>query len=153
MAKFDEYTDAEYSLHEIVSWAMLGLIDTVNENRPDTFSGFLDDLYFDERGGNISGEPGWSLERIVLDTDREDPDLFIHDDLRGTLNSLLARGEREAFWIDNYSSRLRNYVLDAATFWKIVAGAFAEFVGRHPNVSDLYEAAKKKYPQLSQETD
>jgi hypothetical protein len=149
MLNFENYSEQEYSLHEIISWAMLGLIDTINPERPDTFAGFLDDLYSGNGNSHIFGEPGWSLERIQLERNFESKYQFIQPELLVELNALFLDNETEAFLIDNLTSDPRTCVLDSSSFWSVVSEAFAEFVTRHPEKTEEFERAKLKYPQLS----
>lgn len=149
MQVFDEYTEQENSLYEVVGWAMQGLIDTVNENRPDTFYGFLDDLYLDDRGSDISGEPGWALERIEFKEGLENRYGFISGDMRNALLSLFQNGEREAFWLQNTHANHGICLLSEASFWKVASDAFKEFTINNPGSEDDLKLAMRKYPQLS----
>jgi hypothetical protein len=93
MGIFEKYSDLEYTLYESIVFAMLGLIDTVNTDRSDIFAGFLDDLYFDERGSDVSGEPGWTIERLVLTEQLDGKFLYIQGRDRDDLESLFLSGE------------------------------------------------------------
>ena len=148
MSIFD-YTDQERSLYEVIGWAMLGLIDTVNPNRPDTFSGFLDDLYLDGRGSDIAGEPGWTLERIDLkdlEADRFSP---ISTDLKKELFTLSRSGEQEAFWLENINANPRTCLLTSESFWKVALDSVEEFVRNNLGNEENLKLAKRKYPKLN----
>ena len=151
MTMIADYTDQEYSLYEIINWAMIGLIDTVNPDRSDTFAGFLDDLYVDDRGSYLSGEPGWTLERITYTENFAGQYPFLESDMIERLHAIFLGGEREAFWMDNSCSEQRLSVLSGSTFWKVAFDSLTEFAENHPERAEELKLTVTKYPQLSRE--
>jgi hypothetical protein len=149
MGIFEKYSDLEYTLYESIVFAMLGLIDTVNTDRSDIFAGFLDDLYFDERGSDVSGEPGWTIERLVLTEQLDGKFLYIQGRDRDDLESLFLSGEREVFWVENINSARKHGVLSTSSFWLVVSKSFEEYVKKHPEKVKELELVKKKYWQIS----
>lgn len=146
---YENYSDQEYQLYEIIGWAMLGVIDTKNEDRPSWFGGFLCDLFLDSRGGDLAGEPGWSLERIELEGDFRGAHPYISDESADALEELKQSGENQAFWMDTQEQG--ENVVSKATFWKVVADSLNEFVRTRPERRKELELITEKFPQLLRE--
>ena len=151
MAIYDNYFDHEYTLYETLSWIMLGMVDSVNPLRSNSFAGFLEDLFDNQYGSDISGEPDWSIERLYLNgkTTLEYP--FIQGKERKELEKIILAGDQEAFWIENLNSKDKQVILNSISFWKITNDSFKEFIDKYPERRIEYEIALKKYPQLSRE--
>ena len=64
MINLEEYSDEDYILYQVANWAMLGLVDIVNLDYDFKFYSFLDELF---NTNEISGEPGWFIEKIECD--------------------------------------------------------------------------------------
>ncbi len=149
MAIYDEFSDLEYTLYESIAFAMLGSIDTVNPDRSDEFTSFLDDLYLDGRGSDVSGEPGWTIERIPLNAPLGDRFSYIQGRDREDLEAMFLNGEDEAFWIENINSERQRGVLGSSSFWKVTSESFKEFVKNHPARVKELDKARVKYLQLT----
>lgn len=144
---YENYSDQEYQLYEIVGWAMLGLIDTKNVDRPASFVGFLHDLFLDPRGGDIGGEPGWSLERIDLSEDFRAAYSFVNKRDLDALDELKGSGEKRAFWMEIQGQG--ENVISESSFWKVVKDAFEEFVQLHPEKKKDADLIGTMFPRLS----
>lgn len=143
---YENYSDQEYQLYEIVGWAMLGLIDTENVNRPNSFAGFLYDLFNDVRGGDLSGEPGWTLERIDLNGDFRLVHPYINESGLDALEELHELGETVAFWMEIQDQD--DNVIDVATFWRVIKASFGEFVTKNPGRKKELDLVSSDFPQL-----
>lgn len=143
---YENYSDQEYQLYEIVGWAMLGLIDTENVDRPNSFAGFLYDLFKDVRGGDLAGEPGWSLERIDLNEGFRLAHPYISQQALDALDELRERGNPVAFWMDIQDQG--DNVIDVETFWKVIKDSFGEFVMNNPGMKKELDLISFEFPQL-----
>lgn len=149
MRSYEDYSDQEYQLHEILGWALLGLIGTVNVDRPALFGGFLHDLFLDPRGGDLGGEPGWALERIELNEDFEAKYAFFSDECFKSLRALKLNGDDQAFWIDIQGQV--ETVASSSIFWKVVRDSFEDFVAANPERAKEFTLICEQFPQLTRD--
>ncbi len=148
MTGYDHYSDAEYALHSCIAYADMGLISTANPARPSGMDGFLFDL-FDSHGGEVGGEPGWSIERITPDSWRKRDYSFLQEAQRQAVQDRLAAGDAEVFYAgDMHPSGALAYIISSASFWRVVQDAFLGFVAEEPGRAAELARARHRCPPL-----
>jgi len=113
---------------------------------PTTVYDFLDELLSEY--AHVSGEPGWSIERIALVEDFEKSRSYLDGQPLGDLKELQRRGEKEGFWVANMDADPSVRTYSSETFWRAVRKSLLVYGRDNPNRQPEVEEAFKRYPQL-----
>jgi hypothetical protein len=98
------------------------------------------------QGGDLAGEPGWTLERLELGENFRATHPFISSAHLDELDELKRSGESQAFWMETQEQG--ENVVSASTFWMVVADAFSDFVQLRPEKKKEYDLISAIFPQL-----
>ncbi len=143
MINLEEYSDEDYILYQVANWAMLGLVDIVNLDYDFKFYSFLDELF---NTNEISGEPGWFIEKIECDKNLDflktnDQTIF------NKIRKLKEQGGDICFWVNSSIHIPEDAIFTEKRFWFVVKGVIVDFIESNPEYSKQYELFKVKYSE------